>query len=652
MNEETMPFAQTSKGFIGVDDAGVRDNINSLLTGATSKSFLTPYSALEKVSKVLANYHIFLPKYTFAEGNSGVTAFEVNQFGEKMGMTDQGIVKTAEDSPYFIYFEYQMNDSGMFEVFSEIVTEDELSELMDEYNEEEDEEDDSEEEEVNEEKMTDAEMMKREKIVKSMKKNMAGFKSRYGKDAKNVMYATATKQAMAEDSEHVNEAAKKPSPYHDSYSSAIQTAVSHAKKRGYEVDVDDYQNKVASGPRKPSEGKTVSHNIKLTKDGKPTKKGLAIQIYNKGGETPFELNHYISEETSINEVSKKLLGNYLSKRNLEKGRPGKKKAKSQELAIGKMVNNPKYLKVKVPATEEVEGLDEAIPGAASPALISKEDKHFEKQSKKMQNAINLHLRKGKDYAGAVKAAKVYVKEEVEGLDEVSRGMLSRYISKAKGSNKRKKGVDMALLKKWGDKNYGLPEPKVKATNEENLDEVSKKTLTSYADKARDSYLGAYMSDNSEKKEKREKGLDRAKSRLSGVAMVKKKYDMSEENLDELKKSTLKSYIKKASHDVATKSAATGRYGDRANRARDEFKKGDYTNFTQGQKDDKLANKFFDKSWKRRKGIEKAVNKLEEADKDTAPFEGGKTKKTPNPSKRTTQLAKKIEKAMKKYAKNK
>ena len=47
--------------------------------------------------------------------------------------------------------------------------------------------------------MTKGEMNKREKIVKGMKKNKAGFKKRYGKDAEAVMYATATKQAMGED---------------------------------------------------------------------------------------------------------------------------------------------------------------------------------------------------------------------------------------------------------------------------------------------------------------------------------------------------------------------------------------------------------------------------------------------------------------------
>ena len=44
--------------------------------------------------------------------------------------------------------------------------------------------------------MSAAELKKREKIVKGMKKKKGEFKDRYGKDAKNVMYATATKMAM------------------------------------------------------------------------------------------------------------------------------------------------------------------------------------------------------------------------------------------------------------------------------------------------------------------------------------------------------------------------------------------------------------------------------------------------------------------------
>lgn len=52
-----------------------------------------------------------------------------------------------------------------------------------------------EEVELDERTLTPAETAKKEKIVKSMKKGLSGFKQRYGERAKEVMYATATKQA-------------------------------------------------------------------------------------------------------------------------------------------------------------------------------------------------------------------------------------------------------------------------------------------------------------------------------------------------------------------------------------------------------------------------------------------------------------------------
>jgi hypothetical protein len=55
------------------------------------------------------------------------------------------------------------------------------------------------------EEMTDAQMKKREEIVKSMKKDKAGFKDRYGDRAETVMYATATKMAMKEEAEELDE---------------------------------------------------------------------------------------------------------------------------------------------------------------------------------------------------------------------------------------------------------------------------------------------------------------------------------------------------------------------------------------------------------------------------------------------------------------
>jgi len=163
LREETNPFSLTPKNFVGVEMSDVRDNINALLNGVTSTKFVTPYNALERVRKVLANYHIFMPNYTFMEGDQGVAVFPIDQFGFKSGMTDTGkfVTKgeaekdqthgphrggesfgageenTAEtidaeaDEKYSVYFEYQASDNGMFEVFCEVVSEDELDEIMD-----------------------------------------------------------------------------------------------------------------------------------------------------------------------------------------------------------------------------------------------------------------------------------------------------------------------------------------------------------------------------------------------------------------------------------------------------------------------------------------------------------------------------------------
>lgn len=64
--------------------------------------------------------------------------------------------------------------------------------------------------ELQEKTLTPAESKKKEEIVKSMKKGASGFKERYGKRAKEVMYATATKQAkkVAEEVESIHEKVK------------------------------------------------------------------------------------------------------------------------------------------------------------------------------------------------------------------------------------------------------------------------------------------------------------------------------------------------------------------------------------------------------------------------------------------------------------
>ena len=66
--------------------------------------------------------------------------------------------------------------------------------------------------EIDEKTLTSAETSKKEQIVKSMKKNLPGFRARYGDRAKEVMYATATKQAKKVAEEATDTQQEKPDP--------------------------------------------------------------------------------------------------------------------------------------------------------------------------------------------------------------------------------------------------------------------------------------------------------------------------------------------------------------------------------------------------------------------------------------------------------
>ena len=131
LSEEMMPFAHTEKGFVGVDNGSVRDNINIHLASVTARSCSTPYHAMEMIRKVLAPFSIFPPQTNFLDGDSGHEVFPIKQFGDKMGMTNDGTVVVKNYDPYYVYFEYQMNDTGSFDIFCEIVEESELQEILD-----------------------------------------------------------------------------------------------------------------------------------------------------------------------------------------------------------------------------------------------------------------------------------------------------------------------------------------------------------------------------------------------------------------------------------------------------------------------------------------------------------------------------------------
>jgi hypothetical protein len=131
--EDFDPAIYNSEGEISIDNPAVVDAINANLDAETYCSFITPYVGLEKIRKILAYYKIFIPKSTVLDQNHGNDVFEISQFGMKMGMKDNGEVVTKDDSSLVLYFEWSMNKRGMYDIFASIVDQDDLEEILSDY---------------------------------------------------------------------------------------------------------------------------------------------------------------------------------------------------------------------------------------------------------------------------------------------------------------------------------------------------------------------------------------------------------------------------------------------------------------------------------------------------------------------------------------
>jgi hypothetical protein len=134
--------------------------------------------------------------------------------------------------------------------------------------------------------------------VKDFKKSDAPQFKGKSPEKRRIMGVAAFLDAQRKIKEEVEleEARKEPAQvYHPTYSSAVQHARANAEKQGYTVSDDDWFHHVNSGPGKPSGGKTTRHVIPLQKDGKPSKKALAIQVHDRQTDkNSYELNSYIN----------------------------------------------------------------------------------------------------------------------------------------------------------------------------------------------------------------------------------------------------------------------------------------------------------------------------------------------------------------------
>ena len=167
-----------------------------------------------------------------------------------------------------------------------------------------------EKEDMKEEKLTDAEMKERERIVKGMKKGIEGFKQRYGDRAKEVMYATATKLAKEEVEELdegilskvagklANATGVTPQAVANSTISAINKKAPGTKMHGH--------------PNFSKFKREVHAHISSAKNAEE-----AIRRSSDDHVKSLVKKHFTEEVEQIDEISKKTLGSYVKKASVD-----------------------------------------------------------------------------------------------------------------------------------------------------------------------------------------------------------------------------------------------------------------------------------------------------------------------------------------------
>ena len=226
--------------------------------------------------------------------------------------------------------------------------------------------------------------------------------------------------------------------YHKDFSSAMQHATKMAKKlHGITIDPKEIDDKVATGPSKPSSGKTNKYRLKGDKGS------IQVQVYNKGGSKPFELNMY-KEEVELDEGTWKVPETKIDQMALRKTLRKPIKAKDAEKVMSQHIGDDELY-------DEFYELEKDDPNQDVRPLIRNRMKELGiKEEVELQEKPADFIRLTFNSPADVKKAKKWMDQNLPGADQGFTGM------DASGKDIEFEGVDdaenlMAKLKKAGFK---------------------------------------------------------------------------------------------------------------------------------------------------------------------------------------------------------
>lgn len=128
-----IPTSTIQKTGSNLADKITRQELNHNLSLAVCGKNINPYSAWNRVSKVLVLFGITLPKVIFHDLDMGEEIIHIDQFGARSGAELNGTVEkmnNLDEVQHYFYFSYEMDDDGYYDVQAMISDENELDEYL------------------------------------------------------------------------------------------------------------------------------------------------------------------------------------------------------------------------------------------------------------------------------------------------------------------------------------------------------------------------------------------------------------------------------------------------------------------------------------------------------------------------------------------
>lgn len=120
-----VPVISTDKQHVDLRETNTVNELNRALTQVTGAGFINPYSALERVRKIVVEYGLSIPQVGFLNEPGGNLVFEMCQFGKPYGYAKSmngDIEKNGEEIPYKLHFKYELHQEGYYTASAVLVS--------------------------------------------------------------------------------------------------------------------------------------------------------------------------------------------------------------------------------------------------------------------------------------------------------------------------------------------------------------------------------------------------------------------------------------------------------------------------------------------------------------------------------------------------